>query len=200
VRKRYALFAALMLVSALVLSACGGGGDSSGDSAAEGEIESAIENSATEANPDNCTKLETLAFVEQNSGEKGTAAVVNCEEEAEDSTGKADSVKVTNIEIDGSKATADAALSGGSLDGQTVTIALVKEGGWKLDQINGFAKLDVGGIVEALRGQLEESGSLTEEQTDCIVTVIEEADESDLEELVLNGTAPKIEADTAACE
>lgn len=198
-RKRYALFAALMLVSALALSACGGG-DSSGDSDAEGEIESAIEASATEANPDNCTKLETLAFVEQNSGAKGTAAVASCEKEAKDTTGKAESVDVTKIQIDGPKATADAALSGGSLDGQTVTIALVEEDGWKLDRIDGFAKLDVGGIVDALREQLEESSELTSEQTDCILKVIEEADEGDIEELVLNGTSPKIEADTEACE
>lgn len=69
---------------------------------------------------------------------EGAEAVKTCEKEASEESG-AESASVSNVEVDGSKATADVALTGGSLDGQGVEVALVKQGDqWKLDEITGF--------------------------------------------------------------
>jgi hypothetical protein len=187
VNKRLLLLPCLLALSALALAACGGGGDDSGD---EGQIEEAIETSATTSDPSNCTVLSTQAFVEQSSDETGKAAVKACEEEAKDPTNNADSVKVTNIEIDGSKATADAAIVGGGFDGQTVTIALVaEEDRWKLDQITGFAKLDTVALAKVFETELEASEELTAEQTSCIVEGLEAASKAEAEELLLSGSS-----------
>jgi ABC-type glycerol-3-phosphate transport system substrate-binding protein len=195
-RTRHVPLAALLLLAALALAACGGGGG--GD---ESQIEAAIETSATTSDPANCTELETQSFAEQSSHETGKAALVTCEKEAKDPTNNAETVEVSNVEVDGSKATADAAIGGGGFDGQTVTIALVEEGGaWKLDQITGFAKLDVGVLAKAFETQFEESGELSAEQTRCIVGKVEAAARSDIEELVLTGSSAAIEADAKSCE
>jgi len=106
------------------------------------EIEAAIETSATSSDPANCTKLQTQAFVEQSTSTEGAEAVKMCEAEAKEGE-NAESVAVSNVEVESSAASAEAAITGSSLDGQTVEVALVKEGGqWKLDEIAGFSKLD----------------------------------------------------------
>jgi hypothetical protein len=109
--KRHLLLLGALIVSALALVACGSGGGND-----EAEIEEAIETSATASDPANCTKLETLGFSEQSSGESGKAATEACEEEAKDPEGKAESVAVSEVEVDGSKASANAAITGGSLE------------------------------------------------------------------------------------
>ncbi len=194
--KRHLLLSCLVLVSALALAACGGGGSSD-----EEQIEEAITTSATTADPTNCTKLETANFVEQSSDESGKAAIKDCEKEAKDPSSNADSVDVTNVEVNGSKATADAAISGGGFDGQTVTIALVEEGGqWKLDQITGFAKLDTAKLGKTFRTQFEASGELTARQTDCIVGGIEEASQPEIEEFLLSGSSTAFVELAESCE
>lgn len=186
--KPHRLLPCLLIVSALALAACGGSGG--GGSSDEEQIEEAITMSATTTDPANCAKLETEAFVEQSSKESGKAAYKTCEKEAKDATNNADSVAVSEVEVEGSKATADAAITGGGFDGQTVTIALVEEGGqWKLDQITGFAKLDTAALARTFKTQIEASGELTPEQTACIVGGIEEASQAEVEEFLLSGSS-----------
>ena len=137
---RHLLLPCLLLISALVLTACGGSGSDSGE---EEAIEAAIVRSATTADPANCTEVETQAFAEQSSDESGAAAVKECEKEAKDASNNAKTVKVTKIKVNGSEATADAAIVGGGFDSQVISISLVEEeGAWKLDRLTGFAKLD----------------------------------------------------------
>ena len=156
-KKRHLLLPCLLIVSALALVACGGGGSSD-----ESEIEEAIETSATSGDPANCTKLETANFVEQSTSESGKAAIKTCEEEAKkDPESKAESVEVTEVEVDGSKATANAAITGGSFDNQTVSIALVEEDGWKLNELTGFVKFDQEALAQVFETQLEKSGELS---------------------------------------
>ena len=188
----------LMLISALALAACGG---SSSDSGAEEAIEAAIVRSATTADPANCTEVETLAFAEQSSDESGAAAVEECEMEARDASNNAKTVKVTKIEVDGSEATADAAIVGGGFDSQVISISLVEEdGAWKLDQLTGFAKLDTSRLAEIFGEKLEETGELTPEQTSCIVEGIEAASKPEAEELVLSGSSQPLVELAEGCE
>lgn len=195
-KKRYLLLPCLLIVSALALVACGGGGSS-----AESEIEEAIETSATSGDPANCTKFETANFVEQSTSESGKEAIKTCEEEAKkDPESKAESVEVSEVEVDGSKATANAALSGGAFDGQTLTVALVEEeGGWKLDELTGFAKFDQGAIAHVFETQLEKSGELNAEQTSCIVEGIEELPQAEVEEVILSGKSTSVEELAEGC-
>ena len=185
-----------LLVSALALAACGGSGSSDED-----QIEAAIETSATASDPVNCTKLETLAFSEQSSGESGKAAIEKCEEEAKDPEGKAETVAVSEVEVDGAKATANAAVTGGSLEGQTVSIALVEEDGeWKLDQITGFVKLDQKQLAKVFAEQLEKGEEATPEVTACIVGGIEGAPREEAEEFVLDPTSQALGELAESCE
>jgi hypothetical protein len=186
----------LLIVSALALVACGGSGSS-----AESEIEEAIETSATSGDPANCTKLQTANFVEQSTSESGKEAVKTCEEEAKkEPESKAESVEVTEVEVNGSKATANAALTGGYFDGQTLSVALVEEeGGWKLNELTGFAKFDQKNIAQVFETQLEKSGELNSEQTSCIVEGIEEMPQAEIEEVILSGNSTSIEELAEGC-
>ena len=150
--KRLLVPLALLALAALAVAACGGGGSS-----AEDEVTEVIEQAATTKDPSNCTELQTLRFTEQNTGEKGKAAIKSCEESAKEEE-QAEEAKVSNVSVNGEKATAEAEFIGGSLGSQTLAIALVEEGGdWKLDQIEGFANYDDKALEETFLKRFEES-------------------------------------------
>src|SRR5688500_8759981 len=142
IRKLALLMAAL--TSVLVLAACGSDDSSDDSSEDEDQITEAIEFSATSGDPAACTEAQTANFTQQTSGGPGQSAeeaVASCKKQAADTP--ADEVEVSNIEIDGDSATADAAVTGNLFDGQTLDLALVKEGdAWKLDRFAGFAEFD----------------------------------------------------------
>jgi hypothetical protein len=143
----------------------------------------------------------TQTFVEQTADSVGGAAVKECEEEAKNGENDPDSVTVSSVEIDGENATADAAFVGGSFDGQTLTVALIKDGGqWKLDEIEGFANLDREALTVALEEQLEATGQLTAEQTHCIVEGIEAGSDNAFEELLLSGSSDALREIAEGCE
>lgn len=193
-QKRLLLLPCLLIVSALALSACGGGGDS-----AESEIESAIENSATSSSPTDCTELQTLAFTEQTTSQEGPEAVKACEAEAKEGN-QADSVAVANVEVDSSEATAEATFTGSSFDGQGLEIALAEEDGqWKLDEVVGFSKLDKPKLVEALAEQFESGEEVEAEVATCIEEGFEESSQPEIEELLLSGSSEPIEELAEEC-
>ncbi len=187
----------LVLASALLLAACGGGGGSESD---EDQITDVITTSVTSTDPANCEALETLAFMEQQAGTSdGKEAVAECEEEAKDSSGKPKEAKVTKVKVSGADATADVAFVGGSFDGQKVTVALVEEDGdWKLDQIEGFVDFDKEKLVSGFEKGFQDA-ELSPEQQECISEQLREASDSDLEELVLNGSEEAFVELVAAC-
>jgi hypothetical protein len=196
VNKRYLLLPCLLIVSALALAACGSSGNSD-----EGEIEEAIETSATSPDPANCTKLMTQAFMEQSTNSSGKEAVEQCEEDAEKPENNAESVEVTNVEVEGEEASAEAAFTGSTFNEQTVEVALVKEGGqWKLNEVEGFAKLDKTALVEALEEQFEKGESeLSEATTTCILEGFEEASQAEVEEYLLSGSTEPVEELAEEC-
>jgi copper chaperone CopZ len=186
--KRILVLLALLAVAALTLTACGGG------SSDEDKIAETIENAATTSDPSNCTELETLSFVEQNSQEQGKAAIKTCEEEAEAGEEQAEGANVSNVSVDGEKATAEVEFEGGSLGSQALEVNLVEEdGNWKLDKIAGFANYDGKALGEAFEKQFEEEpGELTPEQAKCISDKVAEASQAEAEELFLSGNPEKI--------
>jgi hypothetical protein len=193
--KRPLVLVALLGLLVLALSACGGGG-----SGAEGEITEVIEQAATTSDPSNCTELQTLRFTEQNTSEKGKAAIKGCEESAKEEE-QAEEAKVSNVSVDGEKATAEVEFVGGSLGSQVLEVALVEEGGdWKLDQIEGFAKYNGKALEEMFIKRFEESPQgLTKKQYTCIAAGIGGASKAEAEAMLLSGSAKKIEALTKSC-
>ncbi len=181
--KRHLFLSVFLVVSALAFAACGGSGSN------EAQIEDAIQTAATSTDPANCEALSTLAFMEQTEAEQGQAAIKACEADAKDGSNNPDTVTVTNVEVDGSTATADAAFTGGSFDGQTLTLALVQEDGdWKLDQIKGFAKFDKAALLAALHDQLvAEPDPLSESQAACMVSKLGQESDAQIQELLIGG-------------
>jgi hypothetical protein len=191
---RHLVLPCLLIVSALALVACG---SSNND---ESQIEEAVETSATSKDPADCKKLSTQHFMEQTTRSEGAEAVKECEANASNGAG-AKSVEVSEVEVDGSKATADAALTGGSFDGQTLKIALVKEDDqWKLDELAGFAKFNEAKVIGILEGQFNEpSSEVSKSQANCIVKSFEEAPQAELEEALLSGSSEGFEEIAGSC-
>jgi hypothetical protein len=193
--KRLLVPLALLLLAVLAVSACGGGGSS-----AEDEVTEVIERAATTKAPSNCTELQTLRFTEQNTGEKGKAAIKSCEESATEEE-QAEEAKVSNVSVNGQKATAEAEFIGGSLGSQTLAIALVKEDDdWKLDQIEGFANYDGKALEETFLKRFEESPEgLSKKQYTCIAEGIGKASTAEAEAMFLSGASAKIEELAKGC-
>jgi hypothetical protein len=193
-RKRLLLLPCLLVLSALSLAACGGGG---GD---EGEIEDVIETSATSTDPSDCKKLNTQKFMEQTTQESGEAAVGSCEREAKEEEG-AESAKVSAVEVDGSDATAEVAFGGGHLDGQALEVALVKDGDeWKLDEVVEFTEFDRAKLVEVLEENLAEpSSEVNRKFGDCVVEAFKRDSQEEVEELVFGHSPQALEELFEAC-
>jgi hypothetical protein len=170
------------------LAACGGG-DSDEDKVVE-----VIETSATSSDPADCKELATQAFLEQTELEQGSAAVKSCEESAEETEGDPKSVDVSEVEVDGSAATADVAFTGGNFDGQTLSVALVEEDGdWKMDEITGFAEFDQEKLADTFAESLQNGEDALDPQlATCFAEVIRELPKAEAEEVVIGGSSDPI--------
>jgi ABC-type glycerol-3-phosphate transport system substrate-binding protein len=194
-RKLQLLLPLVLLGLVLGLAACGGGESD------EDKIVSTIETSATSTDPAVCKETQTLQFMEQTSSGSGKEAEKECEEEAKSGEDNPDAVNVSQVEVEGEKASANVEFEGGNFDGQTVEVALVEEGGdWKLNELTGFAKFDAARFVGALAQQLEEEPEIEPRVAGCIVEGLEEAPKQQLEQLVIeNNTQPIVEL-AESCE
>lgn len=193
-RKRLLLLPCILTLSALAFAACGSGG---GD---DGEIEEVVETSATSTDPADCKKLNTQKFMEQTTQESGDTAVKKCEEEAKEGEG-AKAVSVSAVEVDGSDATAEAALSGGNLDGQTLEVALVKDGDqWKLNEVVEFTKFNQTKLVEVLeKGLTEPSSEVDPKFASCVIDAFKQGSQKEVEELLFGGSSGTLEEVFEAC-
>lgn len=187
-RKLRLLFPLALLALALGLTACGGGESD------EDKIVEVIETSATSTDPADCEALATQAFLEQTQFSKGEEAVESCEESAKETEDNPDLVEVSEVEIDGSEATAEAAFVGGNFDGQTFTAALVEEDGdWKLDEITGFAEFDQEQLADSLEeALLSEGDSIEKELGECFGGTIRDIPQAQAEALILDGSGKAI--------
>ena len=194
--KRLLVPLTLVALVALAVSACGGGGGSN----AEAEVTEVIEGAATTKDPSNCTELQTLRFTEQNTGEKGKAAIKSCEESAKEEE-EAEKAHVSNVSVNGEKATAEVKFIGGSLGSQTLAVALIQqEGDWKLDQIEGFANYDGKALEEIFLKRFEESPEgLSKKQYTCIAEGIGKATTPEAEAMFLSGSSTKVEELAKGC-
>jgi hypothetical protein len=137
--------------------------------------------------------------MEQSTSTEGGAAVKQCEENAKEEDG-AEKAEVSEVEVDGSEATADVKLTGGSLSGQGLEIALVKEGdNWLLNELVGFTEFDGAALAESIGKSLEEQGGEAAELAPCIEENFEIGEQSEIEELVISGSTKPIEELAEEC-
>jgi hypothetical protein len=185
-----AAFAAVVF-AAFALAACGD--DNGGSSADQDQITAAITRAATGTDPAACTEVQTARFVQQTSGEPGDSAeeaLRKCQRQAGDTV--ADKVDVSEIEIDGDSATAKAAVTGSFFDGQTLDLALVKQGDqWKLDEFKGFEDFDRDAFASSLTKEISKEGG-SQQAIDCVTNQVKSSSTEDLEAAFV-GNDPKAE-------
>ena len=172
-----------LLAFCFALPGCGSGGESDED-----KIVKVIETSATSDDPADCRELSTQAFLEQTEWSEGAEAFTDCEDEAGDLIGELDSLEVSNIEVKGSKATADVAFQGATYDGQMLSIALVEQSGdWKLNEVVGFADLDQEKLAQSIARWLQ-SGDTPQDVAvrNCIGEVFGELSRPQAEDAVFS--------------
>jgi hypothetical protein len=177
------LLAAMVVavLAAFGMAACGD--DNGGSSEDEDQITAAIERAATSGDPAACTEVETPRFVQETSGEPGdspAAAIKSCEQDASETP--ADQVDVTDIEVEDDTATAQAAVTGSFFDGQTLDLALVKEGDqWKLDQFKGFVDFSRDAMADAIGAALTKEEGANQQAVDCVDQQIHNLPEDQVE-------------------
>lgn len=188
------LLSGLFAFLALAFVACGSG------TSEESKVEEAIETAAASNDPADCKKLQTQGFTEQASHESGAGAVARCEEEAKKKEG-VEAATVSNVKVNGSRAKAEVALEGGTLNGQTVQVALVKSGDqWKLDEIVEFTKFDEPTLIEGLEKELEKSsGEVSPKFAGCFVYSFREGTQTEVEELLLAPASEEVEGVAKRC-
>lgn len=187
-KKLHLMLPLALLALALGLAACGGSDESDED-----KIVDVIETSVTSTDPADCEKFATQAFLEQTELSEGKEALESCEESAKDTEDDPDSVDVTEVEVDGSSATADAAFVGGSFDGQALTVALVEEDGdWKLDEITGFSKLDKDQLATSFEEAFEGEEDFDPQVAACFGEVLRELPDPQVEEVVIGGSVDPV--------
>ena len=189
----------LLIVAAFALVGCGGGDDTdtaaSGGSDDDAQITQVITTATTTTSRANCMNLMTTRFVNQNSAKTGAAAIQDCATNDPGET-DADSVDVSNIQVDGDKATANVAITGSVYDGQTLGVSLVKEDDqWKLDHVDSFVQYDAGALADAFAKSLGgPNGDLTPTQIKCITTVVRTAPPQTVQTALLSGDQAQIQA------
>jgi hypothetical protein len=187
----------LLVAAPLLLAACG---SDDGGSEDEDQITEVIETSVKSTDPADCTKLQTQAFTEQSSFETGEAAIAQCEEDVADTSDDPDSVEVSSVEVDGEAATADIAFAGGSFDGSTVSVSLLKEGDqWKLDSIDDIPEFNRDGFQQAFSDGITSAEDVPPQVADCIVEAFGSASDEQIKAAFLSGEADQFNGLFAEC-
>jgi len=195
VRSARILACVFALAAALALAACGD--DDDGGTSDEDEIETVIEESVGSDDPAACTEVATLAFLEQTELARGDAAIASCVESTQDPSDDPDSVEVSEVEVDGSTATATVAFEGGSFDGQSLAVSLIDDGGWKLDRIDDLIDFDVARFGEQFAAG--PPAALPADKAQCVGDLFAAAEPDKLEGAILSGDPQQLAPYFAAC-
>jgi hypothetical protein len=177
-RAKFILAAALAAL-ALAATGCGGDGDEgpSGSSGDEEEITEVLNIFFTTTDPVQCEQVTENFFREQSPDV--LAADDPMEECAKsiDPTGSAESIEVGDVEVDGSDATATVTPEGGTFAGSSVTVAMVDDGGWKIDGIDHVELEDRELLLSEIDKRAQESfgnDAFTKGNSDCIARYFRE--------------------------
>jgi hypothetical protein len=133
---RFLLLASALLALVFVGAGCGGGDDSTtGGGDAEAEVTTVLEESVAFEDPATiCEENFTDKALEENyEGKDREALVEDC---ADDEPGGLAEIEVSNVKVNGEKATAKvSAVPEGEDEAVTFSVELVNEDGWKVDAV-----------------------------------------------------------------
>lgn len=102
----------------------------------EDKVTDATKAALTDKSEGVCESAVTSDFVEQSTGQRGDAAATACKD-ARRKAPFANTADVSDVELDGSSATAVAAVTGGNFSGKRVNVELDKDGDdWKVDGLS----------------------------------------------------------------
>jgi hypothetical protein len=192
---------AAALSAALILGACGsGGGSSSGSDNDPSQVESVIKQAVTSTDPADCTRLETQAYMSQIHFTSGPQALKACQQAAPDASSLPDSIDVTNVQVNGDRATADVVFHGGGFDGSTVSMALVKDGDqWKLDKITDIPHFDLAAFTREFTQRLHRDQGSPSQALDCITTQLNQAGPDNVKQALISGDSSRLLALVGPC-
>jgi hypothetical protein len=165
----------MALVATSVLAACGGGGSGSGGS--EDEINSVLTTFFTTADPSQCDQLTQKALQQiAPSVARADDPAAACREEVKASAGQSAKSIKSDLDVDGSSAKASVTPDGGIFAGLAVDVALVDDGGWKIDGVGPYHLVDRDAYLSALesgagQGQLG-NGAITPTDARCMADQI----------------------------
>jgi hypothetical protein len=193
---RRALAALVLLALALGLAACGGG---SGESDEE-QVEAVIKTALTSTDPSACGESRTIDFMEETGESTGAEAERECEKAVASRENLPNSVKVSKIEVEDGKATAEVHFEGGDPDGLVVNVVVVEEdGNWKIDDFTDLAGLDRDRFTARIEKAFEHEG-LGRPEVSCLVAALNKLPEDEFEELALGGDEEAITEISERCE
>lgn len=200
-KKSLLILPLVLIASALALTACGGGSSSSSGGGEESAVKAAIETSGTSTDPSKCSEVQTAAFNESETGETGKQALKTCEEEAEADVNPAETVSVSNVEVNGETATAEVAVTGSALNEQGLEVEVTKEeGDWKLNKFIGFTNFDGKALGESLEKELLKEEGVSASLAKCVSEGIAEISQPEAEALVFEKNLEAVEEVAKSCE
>lgn len=133
----------------------------------EAEIRQTVEEAMLTDDPNDCTVLYTLQFLEQTSGERGNTAIERCRDSADESP-SAEEVTISSLALDGGTAMVTVEAHGGEMDGTVLRAELVRDfGRWKFNELLD-ADFDRPKWEAALKLDALDEG-ITARETDCFV-------------------------------
>jgi len=187
------LFAISALVlAALLLVACG--------NSDEDQITDVIKTSVKSTDPADCTKLQTTKFLQQTELAVGPDALKQCQDDSANTSDDPDSVDVKDINVDGDNATANVTFHGGSFDGSTFTVALIKDGDqWKLDKITDIPTFDLQSFVRGVTDRLLAAGKTPQSVISCISNAVTKVGADQIKQILISGDSSQLTALFAPC-
>jgi hypothetical protein len=177
-----------LFVCAFALSSCGGG-EAGGGPEAEAAIEKAVVAFVASEDPADCGRFSTPRALKQMAKTNYDLALATCEALTLNPLVEgAEKVDVSAIEVEGSSATAVAAVTGSIVGGQTIRFALVEDDDrWKVDEVLGFIDLDEEKLATEW-GRLQMLLAVTPQETEaaiCVMNRLLKMSEADLEKMYL---------------
>jgi hypothetical protein len=167
-----------------VLAGCGDGGDDE----AEAEIRDVLEIVLTTADPEQCGLFTPNAFEQLAPDVARSKDPSKACAEAISDAASAKSIEISEVEVDGSEATATVTPDGGTYAGATVTIGLVEDDGWKLDAVTGLEIEDREAYLASYAENAVGVSFVDAEEGRCLSGEIEaNATDEDLERAVVAG-------------
>jgi hypothetical protein len=164
------------IVVSCALAACGGDDLSAGEQQLRADVTAGL----TSKDPDACTQYATQRFVEQLSGERGTAALDSCRADAKNTDFT--SIDFERVAISGARASVTISPHGGDESGlERLELKLRKDGGhWKLDRLAG-GTLDRAAFVRATRKELTAPpDALSAATSDCVLQQLESVEDDEI--------------------